>query len=308
LFDWGSNNKETKEVDPQSYDGLRHGYAATVYKAQGATLDHVYVLHSNTTTQSTSYVALTRQTSSLSLYVSKEETATEAHLIRQMTRQDGNGSSLRFDTLKNIEKRTQEKTLTTHIKQSAEKVVTKIKDAFHKNEDFYNFERPKDLSHHPVSLSEASLSSSEASSSPSHSLTKETPEPISEELKRAMLGDEFYNRIYHPKPKTQEPQAITEELKKTMLGDFYDRDHNTKLKTTESQTLSEELKRAMVGDDIYNRAHGKEQDLKLVPAKAGNQAEKLSKTPAASESSEDHTQEGQKVTLSHKPPSLGRRR
>jgi len=359
------DNKERKEVDPQSYDGLRHGYAATVYKAQGATLDHVYVLHSNTTTQSTSYVALTRQTSSLSLYVSKEETPTEAHLIYQMTRQDGNGSSLRFDTLKDIEKRQTEKTLTTHIKQGAEKVVTKIKDAFHKNEDFYNFEKPKDLSHQEVSLSEASLSSSKASSSPPHSLTKETPEPISEELKRTMLGDEIYNQLYQPKLKTKESQPLTEEFKREMLGDefynrahnpklkttgsqalseefkremlgdeFYDRAHNQKTKTTESQALSEEfkremlgedfynrdhnkkltssksqgqaisedLKKAMLGEEFYNRIHGKAQDLKATTT------EKLSKTPAGPESSEDHTQDEQKVPLSHKPPSLGRRR
>ena len=299
------DNKERKEVDPQSYNGLRHGYAATVYKAQGATLDHVYVLHSNTTTQSTSYVALTRQTSSLSLYISKAETPTETHLIHQMSRHDGNETSLRFDTLKDIEKRQQEKNLTTQIRQGAEKVVTKIKDAFHKNEDFYNFEKPKELSQHPISLS-----SSKTSGPLPHSLSKETLEPISEDLKREMLGDEFYNRIYHPKSKTSESQAITEELKQTILGDFYERDHNSKLKTTESQTLSEELKRKMVGKDFYDRAHGKEQDLKLVPAKAGNtgnQAEKLPKTPV-DENVEDYTQNEQKVTLSHKPPSLSRKR
>lgn len=187
------DNNERKEVDPQSYDGLRHGYAATVYKAQGATLDHVYVLHSQTTTQSTSYVALTRQTNSLSLYVSKEETPTKAHLIRQMMRQDGNGSSLWFDTLKDIETRASEKTLTTHIKHGAEKVVTKVKDVFHKNEDFYNFEKPKDLSNKEVSLSSSkTLLSFPISSSQS----KKAAEPISEELKREILGDEFYDKAH----------------------------------------------------------------------------------------------------------------
>jgi len=323
------DNKERKEVDPQSYDGLRHGYAATVYKAQGATLDQVYVLHSNTTTQSTSYVALTRQTSSLSLYVSKEETPTTAHLINQMCRHDGNETSLRFDTLKDIEKRTQEQTITTHIKQGAEKVVTKIKDAFHKNEDFYNFEKSKDLSQHPVSLS-----SSRASSSLPHSMDKKTPEPISEELKREMLGDEFYNRIYNPKPKTKESQPLTEELKREILGeDFYNRAHNQKTKTTDSQALSEEskrtiigedfynkshqtkltatksqdkeisedLKKAMLGEEFYNHAHGKEEDLKTV------ESEQLSKT-LTDQNTEDHSQNEQNVTLSHKPPSLGRKR
>ncbi|HCC25456.1 MAG TPA: hypothetical protein DEP85_08135, partial [Holosporales bacterium] len=239
------DNKEKKEVDPHTYDGLRHGYASTVYKAQGSTLDHVYVLHSKIIDQSVNYVALTRQTKSLSLYVSKDETPTEAHLIRQMTRQDGNGPSLRFDTLKDIEKRHEEKTLATHIKQGAEKVVTKIKDVFHKNEDFYNFEKPKDLSNHPVSLSP--------------SPNKKTPEPISEDLKRAMLGDELYNRIYNPKPKATQSQAVTEDLKRTMLGEeLYNRVHNPTSKTSKSQAISEDLKKAMVGEEFYNKAHGKD--------------------------------------------------
>ena len=136
------DNQETKEVDPTTYDGLRHGYAATVYKAQGSTLDHVYVLHDNTTNQATNYVALTRQTKSLSLYVSREETPTETHLIRQMGRPEGKGTSLSFDTEKDIERRQHDKSLATKIRHGAETLAVKVKDTFHKNEAFYQFEKP----------------------------------------------------------------------------------------------------------------------------------------------------------------------
>lgn len=164
-----------------------------------------------------------------------------------------------------------------------------------------------------IHKSDVSLSTRDTSSSPltpaDSSAQGKEHTSVSEELKRAMLGDEFYTRIYYPKAKASKSQPITEELKKTMVGDeFYDRTHNPKLKATESQPVSEDLKRAMVGGDLYNRAHGKEQDLKLASAKVGNQAEKLSKTPASSESPEDHIQEEQKVTLSYKSPSLGKRR
>jgi ATP-dependent exoDNAse (exonuclease V) alpha subunit len=67
------DNKEQKEVNPYTYDGLRHGYASTVYKAQGSTLEHVYVLHSKSINKAVNYVALTRQTKSLSLYVPKRK-------------------------------------------------------------------------------------------------------------------------------------------------------------------------------------------------------------------------------------------
>jgi Ti-type conjugative transfer relaxase TraA len=135
------DNGEKKEIDPRTYDGLRHGYASTVYKAQGSTLDYVYVLHSNTTNQATNYVSLTRQTKSLSLFVSKDETATEAHLIRQMSREEGKGTSLAFDTQKDIARCQEDKTFKTHIRDGVETLVTKVKDVFHKNEAFYQVDK-----------------------------------------------------------------------------------------------------------------------------------------------------------------------
>lgn len=137
------DNGEVKELNPNTYDGLRHGYAATVYKTQGATITSVYALHSYTTNQATNYVALTRQTKSLSLYVSQEETSSTAHLIRQMGRQQERGTSLAFDTLKDIEKRQEEKTIFTPVKEATETLITKVKDKFHNNEAFYQFEKEK---------------------------------------------------------------------------------------------------------------------------------------------------------------------
>lgn len=40
--------------------GFRHGYAGTIYKGQGKTLDHTYLLHTTHWRQAASYVALTR--------------------------------------------------------------------------------------------------------------------------------------------------------------------------------------------------------------------------------------------------------
>jgi Ti-type conjugative transfer relaxase TraA len=137
------DNGEVKELNPNTYDGLRHGYAATVYKTQGATIASVHALHSYTTNQATNYVGLTRQTKSLSLYVSQDETPSTTHLIRQMERQQERGTSLVFDTLKDIEKRQEEKTFFTPVKEAAETLITKVKDKFHKNEAFYQFEKEK---------------------------------------------------------------------------------------------------------------------------------------------------------------------
>lgn len=135
------DNGETKTLNPDTYNGLRHGYAATVYRTQGATLSSVYVLHSRTTNQPTNYVALTRQTKSLSLYVSQEKTPSAYHLISQMGRRQEKGTSLVFDILKDIEKRNEPKTFLAPVKETAETLLTKIKDKFHKNEAFYQFEK-----------------------------------------------------------------------------------------------------------------------------------------------------------------------
>lgn len=137
------DNNNKVEFDPHTYTGLRHGYASTVYKAQGVTLSHVHVLHTPSTNKSTSYVALSRQTKSLSLYVSNHETPSLNHLIKQMSRDSGNTCSLVYDTQKDIDLKKGEKTLSYHIKENVEALFTKVKDTFHRNEDFYRFEAPK---------------------------------------------------------------------------------------------------------------------------------------------------------------------
>lgn len=137
------DNGEIKDLNPNTYDGLRHGYAATVYKTQGATLASIYSLHSKTTNQATNYVSLTRQTKSLSLYVSQDETPSTGALIHQMERQQEKGTSLVFDTLKDIEKQNVEKSFFTPVKEATETLVTKVKDKFHRNEAFYQFEKEK---------------------------------------------------------------------------------------------------------------------------------------------------------------------
>ncbi len=139
------DNHDYKKVDPHTYNGLRHGYASTVYKAQGATLAHIHVLHDASTNKSTSYVALSRQTNTLSLYVSKKETPTLNHLSRQMSRDFGESTSLYYDTQKDIELRKLNKSLRSIFIQKIENAFTYVKDLFHENEKFYRYDRHKEL-------------------------------------------------------------------------------------------------------------------------------------------------------------------
>src|ERR1019366_6406021 len=55
------------------YAAVDHGYATTIHKAQGATVDRAYVLASGTMDRHLTYVAMTRHRDEVQLYASREE-------------------------------------------------------------------------------------------------------------------------------------------------------------------------------------------------------------------------------------------
>jgi Ti-type conjugative transfer relaxase TraA len=62
-------------VEQRVYSNIDHGYATTVHKSQGATVDRVKVLVSSTLDRHLSYVAMTRHRETAQLYVGMEEFA-----------------------------------------------------------------------------------------------------------------------------------------------------------------------------------------------------------------------------------------
>src|SRR5579883_3506212 len=59
-------------VDQAAYAAIDHGYAITIHKAQGATVDHAFVLP-NALDRALSYVALSRHRESVRLYAGRDE-------------------------------------------------------------------------------------------------------------------------------------------------------------------------------------------------------------------------------------------
>jgi Ti-type conjugative transfer relaxase TraA len=80
------------------FDGFRHGYAGTIYKGQGKTLDRTYLYHSHHWRQSSSYVALTRQRESAQIFAATETARDAAHLARQMGRGEVRSASVAWAT------------------------------------------------------------------------------------------------------------------------------------------------------------------------------------------------------------------
>ena len=80
------------------FQGFRHGYAGTIYKGQGKTLDHTYLYHTEHWRAAASYVALTRQRESAQVFVARE-TAHDVHqLARQMARGEVKAASVAWAT------------------------------------------------------------------------------------------------------------------------------------------------------------------------------------------------------------------
>ncbi len=84
---------------------FRHGYAGTIYKGQGRTLDQTYLYHSQHWRSATSYVALTRHRENVTLFVATETARDLGQLARQMARVDDCRAASQFHRQENPEPR-----------------------------------------------------------------------------------------------------------------------------------------------------------------------------------------------------------
>lgn len=87
------DNRDNKEkqgrlvvVDIERYNKLEYGYAATIHKAQGVTVDKSYVLASKHMDSHATYVGLSRHRENVQLYWSKEEFNHEQNLSKSLSR------------------------------------------------------------------------------------------------------------------------------------------------------------------------------------------------------------------------------
>lgn len=82
----------------EEFSGFRHGYAGTIYKGQGKTLDHTYLLHTRHWRAAASYVALTRQRETAQVFVDRETAASVPQLAWQMGRGETRAASVAWAT------------------------------------------------------------------------------------------------------------------------------------------------------------------------------------------------------------------
>ena len=87
------------EFDAKEFQDFRPGYAGTIYKGQGRTLDQTYLYHSEHWRSAASYVALTRHRDKAELFVARETAADVKQLSRQMARVDARRAASHFHQL-----------------------------------------------------------------------------------------------------------------------------------------------------------------------------------------------------------------
>ncbi|NHT75621.1 Ti-type conjugative transfer relaxase TraA [Rhizobiaceae bacterium CRRU44] len=68
----GQNNDRIVTIPTKSYQSFDHGYATTIHKTQGATVDRAFVMASKTMDRHLTYVAMTRHRDSVQLYASQD--------------------------------------------------------------------------------------------------------------------------------------------------------------------------------------------------------------------------------------------
>jgi phage/plasmid primase-like uncharacterized protein len=150
-----SNNADNAKIikfNPSEYSEFRHGYAMTVFKAQGASIKDVYVFHEGFAGLRNSYVALSRHMTSLNLYVNNNTTPNLQSLITQLSYDSGVGSSLTLLTIKELEDRALDTRLAGHKSMAVRavnsaidfigKTATKIKDKYLPSSEYYNYKEP----------------------------------------------------------------------------------------------------------------------------------------------------------------------
>lgn len=84
-------------VSMADYAAVDHGYATTIHKSQGATVDRAYVLASGTLDRHMTYVAMTRHRDGAQLYAGRDEFSDLAALTARLSRSQAKETTLDYD-------------------------------------------------------------------------------------------------------------------------------------------------------------------------------------------------------------------
>jgi len=98
-----TDDGQAVRVDPQQYEHLQHGYAISVHKSQGATVNQAYVLaNEGMTDKEWMYVAGSRHRESLNIYAD-QDTAADLEALIERSRQKCTSLDFQAETMQELE-------------------------------------------------------------------------------------------------------------------------------------------------------------------------------------------------------------
>ncbi len=92
----GQNDARHLALPVKDYQSFDHGYATTIHKAQGATVDRAFVMASSTMDRHLTYVAMTRHRDAVTLYAGRDDLHDMKEMVASMgtLRRQGNHARL----------------------------------------------------------------------------------------------------------------------------------------------------------------------------------------------------------------------
>ncbi len=93
----GPGQGRAVSVSMADYAAVDHGYATTIHKSQGATVDRAYVLASGSMDRHMTYVAMTRHRDGVALYADRSEFSDMGALTARLSRSQAKETTLDYD-------------------------------------------------------------------------------------------------------------------------------------------------------------------------------------------------------------------
>ena len=97
------DNGERRTVEAHAYAAVDHGYAVTIHKAQGATVDRAFVLASGGMDRHLTYVAMTRHREQVTLYAGRDDFENRGAMAWRLARKRTNETTLDFAERRGID-------------------------------------------------------------------------------------------------------------------------------------------------------------------------------------------------------------
>ncbi len=91
--------------DTKDYSHIDHGYAATIHKAQGMTVDRAHVLATPGMDSHSAYVALSRHRDSVDLHYGRDDFADQSKLVRTLSRERGKDMASDYEPARDFAER-----------------------------------------------------------------------------------------------------------------------------------------------------------------------------------------------------------